>query len=209
MELDPVKIAVDGVETFTKENRDLIFVDTRGQHKQEAALNGRYINTDLIIFVMESSIGQATFDQAQALKKKSVTVGAVIIILKYDLQGQQSGLDPSGLFIFPETSIDILPVIFIGTGEHMEEFEIFNVKPFVSHLLVLRRKLYPVACAPAVQKHFSKWVLQVRLTYGSEYLLFTKLAISVVQFFSMLPRFSAELMSKGHEKESRAKSSCI
>lgn len=27
------------------------------------------------------------------------------------------------------------PVIFIGTGEHMDEFEVFDVKPFVSRLL--------------------------------------------------------------------------
>jgi signal recognition particle subunit SRP54 len=33
---------------------------------------------DLVIFVMDSSIGQAAFDQAQAFKQ-SVSVGAVII----------------------------------------------------------------------------------------------------------------------------------
>ncbi len=27
------------------------------------------------------------------------------------------------------------PVIFIGTGEHMDEFEVFETKPFVSRLL--------------------------------------------------------------------------
>ena len=27
------------------------------------------------------------------------------------------------------------PVTFIGTGEHMDEFEVFDVKPFVSRLL--------------------------------------------------------------------------
>jgi hypothetical protein len=27
------------------------------------------------------------------------------------------------------------PVIFVGTGEHMDEFEVFQVKPFVSRLL--------------------------------------------------------------------------
>jgi signal recognition particle subunit SRP54 len=27
------------------------------------------------------------------------------------------------------------PVIFIGTGEHMDEFEVFEVEPFVSRLL--------------------------------------------------------------------------
>ena len=38
MESDPVKIAVEGVETFKKENCDLIIVDTSGRYKQEAAL---------------------------------------------------------------------------------------------------------------------------------------------------------------------------
>lgn len=33
-----MKIAVEGVETFKKENCDLIIVDTSGRHKQEAAL---------------------------------------------------------------------------------------------------------------------------------------------------------------------------
>lgn len=37
-ESDPVKIAVEGVERFKKENCDLIIVDTSGRHKQEAAL---------------------------------------------------------------------------------------------------------------------------------------------------------------------------
>jgi signal recognition particle subunit SRP54 len=35
-------------------------------------------NPDLVIFVMDSSIGQAAFDQAQAFKQ-SVAVGAVIV----------------------------------------------------------------------------------------------------------------------------------
>lgn len=68
---------------------------------------------------MESSIGQATFDQAQAFKK-SVAIGAVIIIFKYNLQGQQSGQDLSGLFIFSffffsETLIDILFSMYTAT----------------------------------------------------------------------------------------------
>jgi len=37
-ESDPVKIAVEGVERFKKENCDLIIIDTSGRHKQEAAL---------------------------------------------------------------------------------------------------------------------------------------------------------------------------
>ncbi|CAN7094854.1 unnamed protein product [Brassica rapa subsp. narinosa] len=34
----PVKITVEGVDTFKKENCDLIIVDTSGRHKQEATL---------------------------------------------------------------------------------------------------------------------------------------------------------------------------
>ncbi|PQQ18566.1 signal recognition particle 54 kDa protein 1-like [Prunus yedoensis var. nudiflora] len=84
MESDPVKIAVEGVETFKKENCDLIIVDTSGRHKQEAALFeemrqvSEVTKPDLVIFVMDRSIGQAAFDQAQAFRQ-SVSVGAVIV----------------------------------------------------------------------------------------------------------------------------------
>ncbi|KAE8784668.1 Signal recognition particle 54 kDa protein 2 [Hordeum vulgare] len=38
MESYPIKIVVDGVERFRKENCDLIIVDTSDRHKQEATL---------------------------------------------------------------------------------------------------------------------------------------------------------------------------
>lgn len=41
------------------------------------------------------------------------------------------------------------PVIFIGTGEHMDEFEVFDVKPFVSRLLgdlFIESELVYVSC---------------------------------------------------------------
>ncbi|XP_024021898.1 signal recognition particle 54 kDa protein 2 [Morus notabilis] len=84
MESDPVKIAVEGVERFKEENFYLIIVDTSGCHKQEAALFeemrqvSKATKPDLIVFVMDSSIGQSAFDQAQAFKQ-SVLVGAVIV----------------------------------------------------------------------------------------------------------------------------------
>ncbi|XP_011032286.1 PREDICTED: signal recognition particle 54 kDa protein 2-like [Populus euphratica] len=85
MESDPVRIAVEGVERFKKENCDLIIVDTSGQHKQEAALFeeirqvSEATKPELAILVTDSSIGQVAFDQAQAFKQ-SVAVGAVIVI---------------------------------------------------------------------------------------------------------------------------------
>ncbi|GJU72914.1 signal recognition particle 54 kDa protein 2 [Tanacetum coccineum] len=75
MESDPVKIAVEGVETFRKENCDLIIVDTNGRHKQEVALfeEMRQVSeaTIAVIFVMDSSKAQAF--------RQSVDDGAVIV----------------------------------------------------------------------------------------------------------------------------------
>ncbi|GKB11977.1 signal recognition particle 54 kDa protein 2 [Tanacetum coccineum] len=77
MESDPVKIAVEGVETFRKENCDLIIVDTSGRHKQEVALfeEMRQVSEatkpDRVIFVMDSSKAQAF--------RQSVDDGAVIV----------------------------------------------------------------------------------------------------------------------------------
>jgi hypothetical protein len=73
-ETDPAVIAKEGVERFQAEKNDLIIVDTSGRHKQEAALFEEMqevataVNPDLVIFVMDGSIGQAAFDQAKAFK---------------------------------------------------------------------------------------------------------------------------------------------
>ncbi|GAU40100.1 hypothetical protein TSUD_389500 [Trifolium subterraneum] len=131
-ESDPVKIAVEGVNRFKEQNCNLIIVDTSGRHKQEVALFeemrqlSEATKPDLVIFVMDSSIGQAAFGQAQAFKQ-SVDVGAVIIT---KLDGHAKG--GGSLSAVAATKSH---VIFLGTGEHIDEFEVFEVRPFVSRLL--------------------------------------------------------------------------
>ena len=131
-ETDPAIIARQGVERFREDGRDLIVVDTSGRHKQEEALfeEMRQLETavspDLVIFVMDGSIGQAAFDQAKAFKE-SVGVGAVIMT-KMDGHAKGGGA-------LSAVSATSSPIIFIGTGEHMDEFEAFETKPFVSRLL--------------------------------------------------------------------------
>jgi signal recognition particle subunit SRP54 len=131
-ETDPVKIAQEGVERFKKENCDLIIVDTGGRHMQEAALFEEMrqladvTNPDLVVFVMDSSIGQAAFDQALAFKE-SVTVGAVIVT-KMDGHAKGGGA-------LSAVAATKSPIIFLGTGEHVDEFEAFETKAFVSRLL--------------------------------------------------------------------------
>jgi signal recognition particle subunit SRP54 len=83
-EPDPVKIAKEGVDLFRKEGQEVIIVDTSGRHKQESALFEEMqqvaaaIAPDEIIFVMDSTIGQAAEEQAKAFKS-AVPVGSVIM----------------------------------------------------------------------------------------------------------------------------------
>lgn len=75
---------------------------------------------------MDSSIGQAAKDQALAFKS-AVSVGSVIIT---KLDGHAKG--GGALSAVAATSS---PIIFVGTGEHIDDFEPFNTKSFVSRLL--------------------------------------------------------------------------
>ncbi|KAM0057679.1 putative signal-recognition-particle GTPase [Helianthus debilis subsp. tardiflorus] len=85
------------------------------------------------------------------------------------------------------------PVIFIGTGEHMDEFEVFDVKPFVSRLLGMGD----------LSGFMDKIHEVVPMDQQPE--LLQKLSEGSFTVFSMLPGFSLELMPKGGDKESQAK----
>jgi signal recognition particle subunit SRP54 len=119
-ETDPVKLAIEGVDVFKSEGQEVIIVDTSGRHKQEDTLFEEMqqiqdgIEPDDIVFVMDSSIGQAALDQATAFKK-AVKVGSVIMT---KLDGHAKGGGALSAVAATES-----PCVFIGTGEHMDEFE--------------------------------------------------------------------------------------
>ncbi|XP_054153869.1 signal recognition particle subunit SRP54-like [Oppia nitens] len=131
-ESDPVVIASEGVDKFTKEGFEVIIVDTSGRHKQESSLFEEMlaistaVAPNLIIYVMDASVGQACEGQAKAFKQK-VDVGAVIVT---KLDGHAKGGGALSAVAATQS-----PIIFIGTGEHIDDFEQFKVKPFVSKLL--------------------------------------------------------------------------
>jgi|SaaInlStandDraft_6_1057023.scaffolds.fasta_scaffold17230_1 signal recognition particle subunit SRP54 len=131
-ETDPIAVAEEGVRQFKEEQLEVIIVDTSGRHKQEADLFAemeqlvQVIKPDDIIFVMDSSIGQAAADQAAAFKK-SVPVGSVIIT---KLDGHAKG--GGALSAVAATKA---PVIFFGSGEHMDDLDVFSPKNFVRRLL--------------------------------------------------------------------------
>ncbi|KAF4654495.1 hypothetical protein FOL47_009933 [Perkinsus chesapeaki] len=129
---DPVQVASEGVDLFKEERYDLIIVDTSGRHEQASALFDEMrqisdaVKPDDVVFVMDSHIGQACSAQASAFSS-AVDVGSVIIT---KLDGHAKG--GGALSAVAATNS---PIIFIGTGEHLDDFEKFEVKGFVGRLL--------------------------------------------------------------------------
>ena len=131
-DMDPAKVAGDGVARFQRENSDMIIVDTSGRHKQEEDLFvemeqvAEAVKPDLVIFVMDGSIGQAAQDQAEAFKKR-VPVGAVIVT---KLDGHAKG--GGALSAVAATKS---PIVFLGTGERIPDLQSFEADRFIERLL--------------------------------------------------------------------------
>ncbi|CDO66965.1 signal recognition particle SRP54 [Plasmodium reichenowi] len=204
-EVDPVKIATDGVNAFLKDKYDLIIVDSSGRHKQENELFEEMIQVENsiqpeeIIFVIDSHIGQSCHDQAMAFKN-SVSLGS-IIITKIDGHAKGGG----ALSAVAATGC---PITFIGTGEHVNDFEKFEAKSFVSRLLGLGdisglvstiKEVIDIDKQPELMNRLSKGKFVLRDMYDQFQNVFKMGSLSKVM--SMIPGFGNNLISKGTEKE--------
>ncbi|KAK7194194.1 signal recognition particle [Novymonas esmeraldas] len=131
-EADPVTIAREGVAELKKEKYDLIIVDTSGRHKQESALFEEMKQVELavkpndIVFVMSATDGQAVEEQARNFKEM-VAVGSVIVT-KLDCQTKGGGA-------LSAVAATRSPIVFIGTGEHFDDFDLFQPERFVQKML--------------------------------------------------------------------------
>ncbi|MEM4581222.1 MAG: signal recognition particle receptor subunit alpha [Candidatus Korarchaeum sp.] len=129
---DPVEIMREGVEFFRRERYNFVIIDTAGRHRDEGGLMSelevyyKEIRPDLVILTVDGTIGQAAYPQAKAFAER-VPVGGVIVT-KLDGAakggGARSAVAASGA-----------PILFIGTGERIEDLERFDPNRFVSRLL--------------------------------------------------------------------------
>lgn len=132
LEPDPVKIAFEGVQKFKQEKFDIIIVDTSGRHRQEEQLFtemvqiGEAVQPTQTIMVMDGSIGQAAESQARAFKESS-NFGSIILT---KMDGHAKGGGAISAVAATKT-----PIVFIGTGEHIGDLEIFKPTTFISKLL--------------------------------------------------------------------------
>lgn len=206
---DPAKIAAEGVERFRKEKCDLIIVDTSGRHKQQEELFEEMrqvsaaVEPDLTIFVMDASIGQAVQDQAAAFRD-AVDVGAVIVT-KMDGHAKGGGA-------LTAVSATKAPIVHIGTGEHIDEFESFDAKPFVSRLLGLGdwsgfmdkvQEIIPEDQHEEIFEKISQGQFTLRILY-EQFANILKMG-PMNQVFSMIPGFQDSMPGGANEQASQAK----
>ena len=204
-EVDPVVIAMNGVDKFKSDGFEMIIVDTSGRHKQETSLFeemlqvSNAIKPDNVIFVMDASIGQACEAQARAFKD-TVDVGSVIIT-KLDGHAKGGGA-------LSAVAATRSPIIFIGTGEHIDEFELFKVKPFLQKLLGmgdiegLVEKVSEMGLED--NEELIKRLKQGQFTLRDMYEQFQNIMKMgpFSQIMSMIPGFGPDFMTKGNEQES-------
>lgn len=131
-EKNPVKIVKKGLEEL--ESYQVKILDTSGRDSLDSELIDeitdlkKHFNPDVVLFVLDAAMGQQAGPQSKAINDAAGITG--VIIAKMDGTGKGGG----ALSAVSEIKA---PVFFIGTGEHLDDFEIFNPKKFLSRLLGL------------------------------------------------------------------------
>ncbi len=129
---DPIRIMRDGLERFRKEKYNVVIVDTAGRHKDEEGLMKELkeyyeaVKPDMVILVVDGTIGQAAYNQAKAFAD-SIPIGGVIVT-KLDGAAKGGGA-------LSAVAAAGAPIYFIGTGEKLDDLEKFDPDRFVSRLL--------------------------------------------------------------------------
>jgi signal recognition particle subunit SRP54 len=127
------KIALEG-KKFFEQNKNIVIIDTAGRHKEEKELIREMkeidavLNPQLVLLVIDGTIGQQSFAQAKAFHE-ATSIGGIVIT---KLDGAAKG----GGAIAAAASTQA-KIFFISTGEGIDDIEKFVPERFVSRLLGL------------------------------------------------------------------------
>lgn len=126
-----VKVIQNGMDKF-KRTADVVIVDTSGRHKLEDDLIEemteifKAIKPDEKLLVMDAAMGQQSGPQAKAFNDAIGITG--IVLTKLD------GTAKGGGALSASSEVGA-PIVFVGTGEHSQDFEKFDPSGFISRLL--------------------------------------------------------------------------
>nr|MDQ4017501.1 signal recognition particle receptor subunit alpha [Thermoproteota archaeon] len=115
---DALDIVRKGLAHFRTQKINVVIVDTAGRHKEESGLleemrNMRNaINPNLVLLVIDGTIGQQAFNQAKAFHQAAEVGG--IIVTKLDGSAKGGG-------VLSASAATGAKVLFIGTGERIDD----------------------------------------------------------------------------------------
>ncbi|MRN39630.1 MAG: signal recognition particle protein [Nitrosopumilales archaeon] len=129
---DAVSIVKNGLEHFRKQVLDVIIIDTAGRHKEERGLLEEMktmyevSEPDVVLLVVDGTIGQQAYNQAKAFHEAAPVGG--IVISKLDGTAKGGG-------VIAASAATGARVMFIGTGERIDDLEQFSPTHFVGRIL--------------------------------------------------------------------------
>jgi len=169
---DSVKLAVEGLKRFRKEECELIIIDSAGRHRKEEDLMeevrqiAEKTKPDEVMLVIDGTIGQQAKEQALAFKA-ATNIGS-IFVTKLDGTAKGGG----ALSAVAATGA---PIKFVGVGEHIEDIEPYVPERFVARLLgmgdleTLLKKVEELAKEGVVKPSDAKAMMSGKLTLKDVY----------------------------------------
>lgn len=129
---DATSVVRRGLKHFEGQPLDILLIDTAGRHKEEQDLLdemsriGKAASPDLALLVIDGTIGKRCFGQAEAFHR-AIPVGG-IIITKMDSSARGGGA-------LAASAATGAHVMYVGTGERIDDLEKFSSARFVGRLL--------------------------------------------------------------------------
>ncbi len=131
-EKDPVKVASEAVKKARHDLFDTVIIDTSGRmHLDESLMKeiqdiNKAVRPDETLFVADAMTGQSAVEIAKEFEEKVGISG--VILTKFDS-------DTRGGAALSLRSVVGKPIKFIGTGEKMEDIEVFHPERIASRIL--------------------------------------------------------------------------
>ena len=129
---DAAQIVKKGLHHFKESGPDVVLIDTAGRHKEERELLdemrqiSKAAEQDLALLVIDGTIGKQCFNQAEAFHKTTPVGG--IVVTKLDSSAKGGGA-------IAACAATGAQVMYIGTGERIDDLEQFSPTRFVGRLL--------------------------------------------------------------------------
>lgn len=129
---DPVSVAAKAIEEAKATGRDVVIVDTAGRLAIDEALMEQVrdisdaVSPDYTFLVVDAMTGQDAVSVAEAFNEKLGLDGVILTKLDGDARG--------GAALSVKEVVG-KPIAFVGTGERLDEFELFHPDRMASRIL--------------------------------------------------------------------------